>query len=408
MRSFNRIEIDNNETIIFSLWMISLFINFGNKVLTGIILSIVLYKIIFKKISVNELKKFFEDNKSILFSGIVFCISVLISTIFRSYTKEDIMVLNDFLKYFSFVIIPFFFIRKKSDINIISNVIVIFLIGFNLYLLYSYYFLNIARAIEYPNLYAWTLLATVPFLFLFYKYNYKIKSCKIVFAFTFAVTFIGLILTGSRACFLAFILTLMIILFLIRKYDYNKNVLRKIVMILMLIIIIFSPQIMKRTIDTINYNENYTVERFNIWHSTFNMINDNFVFGIGLNREQFKNLYDNHYMLDVANERHITHPHNVFLYWFVSTGVIGISGFLFFVYNQIKKFNYFFKESNDEIKLLAVSGMWFCFTFIISQMFDSLFYFVRMQKIYLVILGILIASIYILKESRDSGALPCR
>lgn len=408
MGIFNKIEIETIETIIFSLWTISLLIDFGSKVLTGIILSIVLYKIIFKKISVNELKKFFEDNKSILFSGIVFCVLVLISTMFRSYTKEDIMVLNDFLRYFSFIIVPIFFIRKKSDINIVSDMIVIFLIGFNLYLLYSYYFLNIARAIEYPNLYAWTLLATVPFLLLSYKYNYKIMICKFGVAFAFAVTFVGLILTGSRACFLAFILTLIIILFLIRKYGYNKRILKNLLVILMLIIIIFSPQIMKRTMDTINYKENYTVERFNIWHSTFNMINDNFVFGIGLNREQFKNLYDNYYISDVANERHITHPHNVFLYWFVSTGVVGMSGFLFFIYNQIKKFNYFLKESNNEIKLLAVSGVWFCFTFIISQMFDSLFYFVRMQKIYLVILGIIIASIYIVKESRDSGALPCR
>lgn len=408
MGIFNKIEIETIETIIFSLWTISLLIDFGSKVLTGIILSIVLYKIIFKKISVNELKKFFEDNKSILFSGIVFCVLVLISTMFRSYTKEDIMVLNDFLRYFSFIIVPIFFIRKKSDINIVSNMIVIFLIGFNLYLLYSYYFLNIVRAIEYPNLYAWTLLATVPFLLLSYKYNYKIMICKFGVAFAFAVTFVGLILTGSRACFLAFILTLIIILFLIRKYGYNKRILKNLLVILMLIIIIFSPQIMKRTMDTINYKENYTVERFNIWHSTFNMINDNFVFGIGLNREQFKNLYDNYYISDVANERHITHPHNVFLYWFVSTGVVGMSGFLFFIYNQIKKFNYFLKESNNEIKLLAVSGVWFCFTFIISQMFDSLFYFVRMQKIYLVILGIIIASIYIVKESRDSGALPCR
>ena len=408
MGIFNKIEIETIETIIFSLWTISLLIDFGSKVFTGIILSIVLYKIIFKKISVNELKKFFEDNKSILFSGIVFCVLVLISTMFRSYTKEDIMVLNDFLRYFSFIIVPIFFIRKKSDINIVSNMIVIFLIGFNLYLLYSYYFLNIARAIEYPNLYAWTLLATVPFLLLSYKYNYKIMICKFGVAFAFAVTFVGLILTGSRACFLAFILTLIIILFLIRKYGYNKKILKNLLVILMLIIIIFSPQIMKRTMDTINYKENYTVERFNIWHSTFNMINDNFVFGIGLNREQFKNLYDNYYISDVANERHITHPHNVFLYWFVSTGVVGMSGFLFFIYNQIKKFNYFLKESNNEIKLLAVSGVWFCFTFVISQMFDSLFYFVRMQKIYLVILGIIIASIYIVKKDRDNGALPCR
>ena len=124
---------------------------------------------------------------------------------------------------------------------------------------------------------------------------------------------------------------------------------------------------------------------------------DYFWTGIGYDKDKFMELYDSKYHLGESKERHIVHPHNLFLYFFVRGGIFGIIGFILFIMAQCK---YFLNKKINEFEQnpFRLIGIWFVCVTVISQLVDVNFHFIEMQKIYWAVLGTIISSFELVRR----------
>ena len=146
-------------------------------------------------------------------------------------------------------------------------------------------------------------------------------------------------MTESRGSWLGLGLAL-IIAFLVNGRPYLLTVKRYSIIIMCALIIIIgnSNYIISRINHTVNYTENYTVERIYIWQSSLNMFKDNVWSGIGIGGERFRELYDNQYMLSAAKEKHIPHPHNSTVVLFIGNWYFRFCWIFYILYVSISIF----------------------------------------------------------------------
>ena len=89
------------------------------------------------------------------------------------------------------------------------------------------------------------------------------------------------------------------------------------------------------------FTRSYDGERLLLIESSYNMWRDNKLFGIGLTN--WKEKYQGQYMLPEAKEPKLATPHNVVMFYFSTTGLIGGFGYVVFSLLILKYlFNYRF------------------------------------------------------------------
>ena len=341
---------------------------------------------------VKELKKFFLP--------IIFLLLIeFIVTGARGFLTGDVVFLLDTIKYSLLFIIVFIIVINIDEMDILMKGIALVPLTMIGNIFFEYFVLHIERpGVATPNLFAWQLLCVFPFLFLGFRgVNYKAyKNLQLVFAIIWLYAFF---LTQSRGCILAAII--MGGLFLGYYWKNGKLSVKNIFLfgLISLIVVGLNYQSLVKRIDSsINYKNNYTVERIYIWESSWRMFKDNIFTGIGLDSKIFREKYDNVYMLPEAKEKHIPHSHNNFLYFFVQTGLFGGFAFIFMMCSQIRYFYIQTKSPRVEIKKLGEAGVWIVGCTIISQMVDANFHFISMQKIYWVVLGVVFSCIQLYKK----------
>lgn len=76
-------------------------------------------------------------------------------------------------------------------------------------------------------------------------------------------------------------------------------------------------------------SRSYDYERILLWTSSYHMWEDHKIVGVGL--ANWKDAYQQKYILPEAKEPDLTMPHNVFMIFLSQTGIIGTLGYLIFV-----------------------------------------------------------------------------
>lgn len=383
--------------IILTMWIGSLCFDKFYKVTTVCIILLCLYNL-FIKIFKGQ-SNFITYNKMLIITYFLFLFTNTISSILFYNEVNSTKFLFDFIKYSFFIIIPMLLINSRQILKQVCIGMATILVFLSLNAIYEYCVLNYDRVgMPFPNLFGWILLILAPFGIIGLECcnikNRKIKFLALIILIVLFST--ALILTKSRGNWLAFIIAIVIILFHGRKY-FNKILLKYLFFVFLIASIIFFPIISKRVSDTIDYKNNYSVERLYIWQAALNMGKDYFWTGIGYDKDKFMELYDSKYHLEESKERHIVHPHNLFLYFFVRGGILGISGFILFIIAQYK---YFFNKRIDGIEKnpFRLMGIWFICVTVISQLVDVNFHFIAMQKIYWALLGIIISSFELVRR----------
>lgn len=168
--------------------------------------------------------------------------------------------------------------------------------------------------------------------------------------------FIALIFNGTRGAWVALA---PVLLFIMGRYSLkNKKYL-----ILCLTVIVASGAILgnnrvfvdrvKSITSTTNRSNN---ERLLIWQSAYTMFRDHPVLGVGLG--QYKDNYQQKYILPQAKEPYLTHAHNNFLQMLAENGIIGFVGFLTLLAGFIGySFRCFWKESNPYALMMSMSTL---------------------------------------------------
>jgi len=148
---------------------------------------------------------------------------------------------------------------------------------------------------------------------------------KIIFLGSGLIILTAFYFTYSYAAWIAVVLSLVAVS-VIKNKQFVKN--KTIVALLLMIILLFIAQLnSEKLLNLKNYNRSSLDSRMMIWRSAEKMLEENWVFGIGSGNFQKKYLENQKYYPPYL-EWAVPHPHNLYLAFWLSGGIIGLVGFL--------------------------------------------------------------------------------
>lgn len=234
-------------------------------------------------------------------------------------------------------------IKSKKQINkiiwtlglsavIISFIAIIqYLTGF--FIPESYDLPNVKRATSiygYPSaigLFVAPILTLFTGLFIF-KYksvNFKMKSALFLIITTLAIS---LVLAKAEGAVIA---TLAAVFFILMFTKYRKFIIAGTLIIVLLIFLI--PQTRDYTITLLTFQDTSGDVRIALWQGTFRLIKNHPIFGAGLGG--FPYLYEQY-----KEAKHVEislYPHNIFLNFWVETGILGLIALIWIVINYFRE-----------------------------------------------------------------------
>lgn len=210
-------------------------------------------------------------------------------------------------------------------------ILILTTLGFSLMIDNFYIFYQAAHGVERPITFLHGSISQSSMLYLILLPTFLVMTLRKNISFT-RRSFDGIIfLTSLAACIMINTrgawLDLAIVLPFIIAYRL-KN--RKKFLIAIVTLAIFSgiflfasPKTFQRleTFTTVN-SEQSVIERFLMWKSAINAIEDNPLMGVGFGNYEAQ--YQEKYMLDEAKERFQGHAHNVYLQFWAETGLLGL------------------------------------------------------------------------------------
>lgn len=149
---------------------------------------------------------------------------------------------------------------------------------------------------------------------------YSVSSLSIILGV------VALYLTGSRGAVLGCIIGFIFSGILYALKNYNG---KKVLSILFVVAIVSGWALYGLySLNGNKFSRSYDNERLLLIESSYNMWNDNKIFGIGLTN--WKEKYQKEYILPAAKEPKLATPHNVVMFYFSTTGLIGGLGYIIF------------------------------------------------------------------------------
>lgn len=215
-----------------------------------------------------------------------------------------------------------------------------------------------------PNLFGGYLVAALPALFgslalTLLNKKYKSAITLTVFAIT---TCTALILSGCRGAYIGF-LTIVVSLFaLLAKFiwESGKEKLKKIYLYVLGAIIAFSTMIILfvSSVRTRVFSifamrqDSSTSFRFNVYQAAFNMLHDNWLLGIGIGNQNFREVYG----LYMKTGFDALSCYSVFLEIAVESGIFALIAFVGFLLSLAYKAIRFILESKDTKTTAIISA----------------------------------------------------
>lgn len=174
-------------------------------------------------------------------------------------------------------------------------------------------------------------------------------------------------LTFSFAAWAAVIVSILIIFFLIETKNGKRGVTMGIILFILFSFFTFEFGSEKSTSIVSLDSRSSLSSRIMIWKTSEKLIQDNFLWGIGPGNFQNKYLeYQKFYppFLEWA----VPHPHNIFLAFWLYSGLIGLIGFLVLLEIFFKRF---FEKQKNALKFMALGIM---LVIIIHGLFDTTYF----------------------------------
>lgn len=224
-----------------------------------------------------------------------------------------------------------------------------------------------------PNLLAGYLLIFLPFGLFF---TYKSSSYKrFVYLLSTLIIFLCIIFTGSRGSYIALLGGCIVSYFVFLVYSYKNNkrflpiVLYSSAVCALILSLIFMFPIFKERIITILELKNYSSNafRFFVWSSCFEMLKDNFIFGIGPGSSTFFKAYS----LYMTSSYHALSSYNIFLEIALQLGILGLLTFFLIFLTSFLKLHHLFWGRDEKFALPIFCSIVFL---IVHGMFDTVLF----------------------------------
>lgn len=303
------------------------------------VLEILIYLTFFSyllEIPAINWKRLYENYRTYIFSVALIFIGLVISTLVNQNYREGFGIIKGW--FFDPLLFSFILINKIKTEKELQNILKIFYFSGVLVGLVSlvYFFLGkltfdnrLAAFYSSPNYLAMFL---APSLFIgIYLLTLKKLNFKFIYFSSLIIIFGTIYLTFSYAAWLSIALSLIIIGFITKKIN------KKIILISSAIIFIaLLSQLKNPKLNNIFSDRSSLQSRTMIWQSSAKILKDNFIFGIGPGNFQNKYLEYQKYFPPYL-EWAVPQPHNLFLAFWLQGGIIGFIGFIFLIFNWLKR-----------------------------------------------------------------------
>ena len=235
-----------------------------------------------------------------------------------------------------------------------------------------------------PNNFAQLLVLFMPFFVPAFVYSNR-KTEKILALVGFCVTFVALLMTYSRSCWVGFALSAILFVFI-----YDKRFVIPMA-ILVIVAIPFLPDTIMNRIFTIGSMEDTSNSyRIYIWKSCWEMIKDFGTTGLGLGPASFSVMYPG-YSSPVA----VTAPHSHMLYMQIvlETGILGAVAFFGFIFALTKKAAGTMRKMDSEIRCYTAAAISALFGIAFVCCAEYIWFYPRIMFAFWIVPGIMLALI---------------
>ncbi len=244
-----------------------------------------------------------------------------------------------------------------------------------------------------PNLFGGYMLAALPStLVLIYLplLNKHIKTAAIGFI-CFILSAVSIILTGCRGAYIGLFAEFIILAFI--TYKFLKPFYKKIFLALIsaftaiITFIILSITSLRARVFSIfaMRDDSSNSFRFNVYNSCMEMLRDNFLLGIGVGNQNFREIYG----LYMKTGFDALSAYNIYLEIAVESGIFALLAFILFLGCNIKRaVQYILRRRNPDviylsIALVSLTGM------MIHGFVDTVFFRPQIQFIFWIMIGII-------------------
>ncbi len=244
-----------------------------------------------------------------------------------------------------------------------------------------------------PNLFGGYMIAILPaslilvFLPLINK-HYKTASCGLL---CFLAGLSSIIMTGCRGAYLS--LFVQLILLGILTYKFLKPIYKKLFIIIsgtissLLFALILSKAALRARIFSIfaMRNDSSNSFRFNVYNSCIEMFKDNWLLGIGVGNQNFREIYG----LYMRTGFDALSAYNIYLETAIESGIFALFSFLLFIITNMKNaISYIIKRSNINsiylaIAIMSLSGI------LVHGFVDTVFFRPQIQFVFWIMIGII-------------------
>lgn len=244
-----------------------------------------------------------------------------------------------------------------------------------------------------PNLFGGYMLASLPstlsLVYLgFINKNFK---CSLLGLICCIFTAAAIVLTGCRGAYIGFFAQLIVLALFI--YKFLKPQLKKLFLIIcalfsaMAFFIISSILALRARIFSIfaMRSDSSNSFRFNVYNSCIDMFKDNWLLGIGVGNQNFREIYG----LYMKTGFDALSAYNIYLELAVESGIFALLAFIgFLVSNILSAVKYVFKNNNENviyiiIALLSLIGI------LVHGIVDTVFFRPQIQFVFWIMVGII-------------------
>ncbi len=307
-----------------------------------------------QKVSWNRL---FQEYKIYIFSVLLIFLGLILSTLINKNYQGGFGIIKGW--FFDPLLFSFILIHKIKDLKDIENILKTFYFSaFVVSLVAIEYFFyghlsydgRLSAFWSSPNYLAMFLAPAIFIGIYILKSNkQKTKSKNITMIFSLAIVAFIIYLTHSYSTWISIFLGLLIIELITKKINTKNIIIFSLVISLFLLAQINNPKIKEVFSERSSLNS-----RITIWKSSALMIKNNFFLGIGPGNFQNKYLEYQKYFPPYL-EWAVPQPHNMFLAFWLQSGIIGLSGFILLIFFWLKKTIWITRNNQKNSIISAVS-----------------------------------------------------
>jgi O-antigen ligase len=219
--------------------------------------------------------------------------------------------------------------------------------------------------------------------------NIYFSPIFLIYLISLLVIISALYLTYSYAAWIAIIMAFVIMLFIQKRW--------KIILVVMVIFLsVLATQMSNSKLNGLIAPRSSLESRIIIWHSALKILKDYPVFGIGPGNFQDKYLEYQKYFPPYL-EWAVPQPHNLYLAFWLESGILGLSGFLLIIIFWTKNLITVTKNQKNSHNLLAASLLSIILCILIYGLVDTPYWKNDLSVIFWIIF-----SLGILKEANNT------